>query len=436
MFRVGKYKSALEPVLRNDMSPEAKQANIEFLSVLWRQYTSGIEGARDLAAGTLQSYADDAPELVRAAGGDLAQVAVNMGLVDELMSRQEQIDYLIELVGENEEETSFKQVSYRAYAKGVSAPENRSDVPDVAVITAAGTILDGDQPAGTVGGDTLARMLKEAREDEDVKAVVLRVDSPGGSAFASEIIRAEILKLQEAGKPLVVSMGSLAASGGYWISANADEIWAAPTTVTGSIGIFGYIQTMEKAAEWAGVYTDGVGTTKLSPILGAGIGALPENFGEIIQANIENGYERFLTVVSEGRDMNRDDVHEIAQGRVWIGEKALELGLVDKLGTLDDAVEAAATMAEISDEYDRVNVEETKTRFEMFIEDLVGASARAGLIKVPQQGVFESTASLKGRSSVERLLQQMEAQMAFENSFNDPNAAYVRCLECTPQFNF
>ncbi len=433
VFRVGKYKSALEPVLRNDMSPEAKQANLEFLGVLWRNYVDSVEQARGLNQGDVAAYVNNMPELIKAAGGDMAKAAVDAGLIDELMARQDQIDYITDIVGKDEDDKSFLQISYKGYLTTVEESEDREEVPNVAVITAAGTIIDGDQPVGVAGGDTIARMLKKAREDEDIKAVVLRVDSPGGSAFASEIIRSEVLKLKEAEKPVVISMGSLAASGGYWISANADEIWAAPTTVTGSIGIFGYMQTFENAAQWAGVYTDGVGTTQMAPIMGAGIGALPENFAEVIQASIENGYERFLAIVSEGRGMERDAVHEIAQGRVWIGEKALELGLVDKLGTLDDAVLAAATLAGIEEDFDQVTVEETKTRFEKFIENLQGASMRAGLIKFEQTPLFASADSFVGQSSIERVVRGLEAQIEFENSFNDPMAMYVRCLECSPR---
>lgn len=428
VFRVGTFKSALEPFLLDGMSEPAKLANRAYMDVLWREYISGIESARGMDQGTVSRFANDLPEILATTGGDLAMAALNTGLVDALKSREEQRNYLKDLVGEDEDGESFKNVSFRAYLLSLEDDED-GEAPNIAVVTAAGEIRDGEQPVGVVGGDTIAKLLKDAREDEDVKAVVLRVDSPGGSAFASEIIRKEVLALKEAGKPLVVSMGSLAASGGYWISANADEIWAAPTTVTGSIGIFGFFQTFENTAEWAGVRSDGVGTTDLSAILGAGVGPLPEEFGNIIQASVENGYERFLGVVGSGRDLTRDEVDNIGQGRVWIGEVANTIGLVDKLGTIDDAIDAAATRAGIADDFDVVSMENSKTRFEMFLEGLTGAAVRTGVIKLDTQ-LFGRELPDYQQQGIRRLVQAAQEELEFYDSFNDPNAIYARCLAC------
>ncbi len=431
IFRVGTYKSALEPVLRNDMSEPAKEANLAYLNVLWRDYTDTVESARAMEPGAINDFANNTADAISAAGGDLAVAAVNLGLVDELKSRKDQIEYIQDIVGEDKDGDGFKRVGYRTYILGADGEED-GDAPDVAVVTASGTIVDGDEAVGVAAGDRIAGFLKDAREDEDVKAVVLRVDSGGGSAFASEVMRKEILALKEEGKPVVVSMGSLAASGGYWISANADEIWAAPTTITGSIGIFGMIQTLENTVAKAGIYSDGVGTTDLSGIIGAGLGPLPQEFGDVIQLSIEAGYERFLKIVGEARGLSRDEVDAIAQGRVWIGETALEIGLVDNLGYFDDAVAAAADLAGVGDDYDVVRIEDSKTRFEEFLEALGGASVKHGLIKMDEQ-LFGTTASGLETSGIRRLLAAARKEAAFYDTFNDPNATYVRCLECEPR---
>ncbi|WP_306250257.1 signal peptide peptidase SppA [Parvularcula sp. IMCC14364] len=429
IFRVGTYKSALEPVLRNDMSEEAKEANLAYLNVLWNDYTSTVETARGLEPGTINNYANNASEVIGLADGDLAQTTVNVGLVDQLMSRKDQIDHIKGIVGEDDDEDGFKRVGYRTFLNAIEGDDD-TKAPDVAIITAAGTIVDGNAPVGVAAGDRIAGYLKDAREDEDVKAVVLRVDSGGGSAFASEVMRTEVLALQEAGKPVVVSMGSLAASGGYWIAADADEIWAAPTTITGSIGIFGMIQTLENTVSQAGIYSDGVGTTDLSGVLGAGLGPLPQEFSDIMQLSIESGYERFLTIVGEARGFSRDEVDAIAQGRVWIGETAKEIGLVDQLGYFEDAIESAATLAGIQDDYDVVRLETDKTRFEIFLESLSGASVRLGLIESDDL-VFGGTAGLEV-SGLRRLIAEAQNEAAFYDTFNDPNAIYARCLECEP----
>lgn len=420
VFRVGTFKSAVEPFIRDDMSEEAKAANLAYLSVLWDTYSASVEKARGLEPGSVQRYADNMGEILRSSNGDLAKVAVDYGLVDGLKSRQEQLAYLQEMFGKDKDEKSFKRVTYRDYLKSLGEIKD-GDAPNIAVVTAAGTIVDGGQTDGVAAGDTIARYLKKALEDDDVKAVVLRVDSPGGSAFASEIMREGVLALKEAGKPVVVSMGSLAASGGYWIAAPGDEIWAAPTTITGSIGIFGYFNTFENSAAELGVYVDGVGTTALSSFLATGIGPLPAAGADILQQSIENGYDRFLGVVGEGRDLERDYVDSIGQGRVWIGETAKELKLVDNLGSFDDAVAAAARLAEL-EEYDRVEMYEQVSPFGKWFP-----TAAAAMMKT--LGVSEQQA-LAQQSTLQDILSKAEDQIEFFNQFNDPNAAYARCLAC------
>lgn len=421
VFRVGTFKSAVEPFLRDDMSPEAKEANLAFLNVLWDEYAGSTEKARGLPAGAVKKYAGEMGQILGQAGGDFAKSALDYGLVDGLKSRPEQIAYLTEQFGTSKDGKSYKNVGFRRYLAAIGESEDGS-APNVGIVTVSGAIVDGEAPIGeAAGGDTVAGFLKQALEDDNVKAVVLRVDSPGGSAFASEIIRDGVLALKEAGKPVVVSMGSLAASGGYWISSPGDEIWASPTTITGSIGIFGYFTTFENTAAEIGVFVDGVGTTPLSPILATGIGPLPDEGADLIQQSVEEGYERFLKVVGEGRGLERAYVDSIAQGRVWIGKTALELKLVDKLGDLDDATAAAAARAGL-ESYDVVRIVDRSTPFEKLFG---GMGARA----MKAVGVKESNART-GAKALRTALQAVEKNLEFFSGFNDPNGLYARCLAC------
>lgn len=419
VFRVGTYKAAVEPFIRDDMSPEAKEANRAYLDVLWRSYIDVVENGRGLTPGTVENYANNMSAVMASADGSFAKAAVNEGFVDELKSRAEMIDYLKQTFGASRDGKSYKQVGFRRYLASVDREEDDSD-PNIAVVTAAGTIVDGEAPVGrAAGGDTVAAQLRKARQDDKVKAVVLRIDSPGGSTFASEVIRAEVLAIKKAGKPVVASMGSLAASGGYWIASPADEIWSAPTTITGSIGIFGYFNTFENTAAEVGVFVDGVGTTSLSPLLATGIGPLPESANDIIQQSIENGYDQFLSVVEEGRGLDKAYIDSIAQGRVWIGGEAKELKLVDNLGDFDDAVVAAARLANL-EKYDVVQMKDRRTRFEMLL----------GNIEAKAFAMMGEKKSKRANGAVARIINEAEKQAAFFEEFNDPNASYARCITC------
>jgi len=420
VFRVGTFKSAVEPFTRDDMSPEVKEANAAYLSVLWREYVTRVETARGLAPGSIDLYTNNLGEILKAVDGDLGRAALKSGLVDGLKSRAEQRQLLIDAFGRARNGDSYKSVGFKRYLTAVNG-ETDGDAPNIAVVTAAGPIVDGDAPMGqAAGGDTIAAKLRKARQDDNVKAIVLRVDSPGGSAFASDVIRDELLAVKADGKPVVVSMGSLAASGGYWISAAADEIWAAPTTITGSIGIFGYFNTFENSAAEIGVYTDGVGTTALSPLLATGVGPLPASASDIIQQAVENGYDRFLSVVSEGRGVDKTYVDSVGQGRVWIGERAQDLRLVDKLGDFDDAVASAAALAQL-ERYDLVTMDDEKTPFDRFLGSLsTRVVAMAG----------RDAGAARGASVIGRLASEARRQIEFFEQFNDPNAAYARCIAC------
>ena len=292
------------------------------------------------------------------------------------------------------------------------------------MIVARGVIVDGTAKAGTIGGDSTAALLRKARHDDKIKAVVLRIDSPGGSAYASEVIGQEIRLLREAGKPVIASMGAVAASGGYWIAAPANEIWAAPTTITGSIGIFGLLHTAEDAFATLGLNVDGVGTTELAGF-SAGLPlfkGLDDNAKDVFQLLIERGYTEFLTMVGENRNMSNAEVDKVAQGRVWTGRKALELGLVDKLGTLDDAVKAAADKAGLT-MYDVKVVQQELSPSEQMIKDLLGEAKAQGWL--PEPGV----------SAEQKLLQQLTKQLKQDfvllNQFNDPNGVYSYCVSCS-----
>lgn len=419
VFRVGTFKSAIEPFIRDDMSPAAKEANMAYLDVLWREYANRVNSSRGLAPGTIENYANNLGSIMSSVDGDFAKAALETGLVDELLSRADMNEKLVELFGKSKDGKSYKKVGFTRY---LMAQQGSSDgaAPNVAVVTAAGAIVDGEAPVGrAVGGDTLAATLKKAREDDKIKAIVLRIDSPGGSAFASDIIRDEIIALKAAGKPVVASMGSLAASGGYWIAADADEIWASPTTITGSIGIFGYFNTFENTAAELGVFVDGVGTTTLAPMLATGIGPLPESASEIIQLSIENGYDRFLTIVGNGRGLEKTYVDEVGQGRVWIGERAKDLRLIDNLGSYDDAIVAAAKLAKL-DKYDVVDMRERRTPFEIILGNLSAKAATSLGAGNAQQS----------QGMVTKILKAVEDQAAFFEEFNDPNAAYARCITC------
>jgi protease-4 len=347
VFQVGSYKSALEPLTRNSMSAEDRSQSRAWLTALWNNYTKQVAAQRSLKPDDLNAYINKIPQNLKAADGDVGRLALEAGLVDGLKTRQELRSYLAEFAGSAEDPAV---VSYRNYLDTVkkSYRSSEKDQDHVALIVAQGSIVPGESKPGVIGADTTARLLQTAREADHVRAVVLRIDSGGGSAFASEIIRQELLELKKSGKPLVVSMGTYAASGGYWISADADEIWASPSTLTGSIGIFMAIPTFEQLLNDSGIHRDGVGTTNLASGLDISQ-PLSREVSEALQLSLEHGYRQFVTLVAEGRDLPLERVEQLAQGRVYDGSAAFEAGLVDKLGGLDDSITSAAALAGLDD---------------------------------------------------------------------------------------
>ncbi|ELA8063027.1 TPA: signal peptide peptidase SppA [Vibrio parahaemolyticus] len=418
VFRVGTYKSAIEPFIRDDMSDAAKESATRWVTQLWSAFVDDVTTNRNINAKVLNPTMEELLAEMKSVDGDLAQLAVKMGLVDELATRQDIRTLFAKEFGSDGKD-SYNAISYYDYLATIR-PDYTLANHDIAVVVASGAIMDGQQPRGTVGGDTVASLLRQARNDEKVKAVVLRVDSPGGSAFASEVIRNEVEALKKAGKPVVVSMSSLAASGGYWISMSADKIVAQPTTLTGSIGIFSVITTFEKGFSKLGINTDGVGT---SPFSGDGITTgLSEGASQAFQLGIEHGYKRFISLVGSNRAMTVEEVDKVAQGRVWTGQDALSFGLVDQMGDFDDAVELAAKLANVTD-YGIYWVEEPLSPTELFLQEFMNQ------VKV-SLGV-DATSLLP--KSLQPVAQQFEQDASLLQSFNDPKGQYAFCLNCQVQ---
>lgn len=416
IFRVGEFKSAIEPFERSDMSEADYEARAYLFGDLWNAYTSAAENARGLTPGTLQRLGDSADAAVVAANGDLAQAALNAGLVSELAGRTAFTGSLNERLGTVDDGQRPDTTDFFEWYNA-NRPEPTSRQRDViAVINAVGTILDGEADGGTVGGDIHARLIRQARLDPAVKAIVLRIDSGGGGVFASELIREELAQARADGLAVIASMGGVAASGGYWIATPAHEIWAHPTTITGSIGIFGLVPTFEAVLENVGVTSDGYASTRLGGAFSVERG-IDEYAARIFQANIERGYEQFLTVVGDARGMSRDEVDAVAQGRVWTGTQALERGLVDRLGTFDEAVARAAELAELEEGRYQVKVfSEERSQLEQIMAALgMDAAASAAASQTGLLGHIMGNVAREART-VELM--------------NDPTGRYIICLEC------
>jgi protease-4 len=369
VFRVGSYKSALEPFMRSNMSEFDKEANSALLNVLWDSYKKDVAEGRGIDPAAIDDYVNHFPAKLAAATGDAAKLALEWGLVDELKTRDQVQEGLIHLAGEDPSKQSFRQIRFDDYLKAARpGRKSRGSELKVGVIMAQGLILEGTQPAGKIGVASLSSMIRQARTDESIRAVVLRIDSPGGSALASDSIRRELELAKLAGKPVVVSMGSVAASGGYWIATGAEEIWAAPTTITGSIGIFSAFPTFERSLETVGIFNDGVGTTRMADAFNP---SRPMNalMAEALNHIMGQGYTTFISRVAESRKMTIEAVGRIAEGRVWAGQTARDIGLVDKLGSLGDAIESAAKRAGL-ETYSVDYLQQPLTRRERLLKQL------------------------------------------------------------------
>jgi protease-4 len=422
VFRAGEYKSAAEHILRNDMSPGEKAVTERWLGLLWRQYTASLEQDRELAEGSIDRYVNEYAALVSAYDGDAARMALEQGLVDHLLTRSESNDYLAEMVGAVDEDglyeaVPFEQYLFRKKPLGFSGESG----PRVAVITAQGMMLPGEQPPGTIGGDSLAHLIKSTAEQDGVKAIVLRIDSGGGSVFAAEVIRQQLLEVRASGLPVVVSMGGVAASGGYYIAAEADEIWATPGTITGSIGVYAMFPTVENLLERLGVHTDGVGTTELAGSLRLDRPLNPQ-VESVVTSSIDFSYRSFLQIVAEGRGMSLEEADALGQGRVWGAEDAFANGLVDSLGSLEEAIDAAAARADLAD-YEVEFVQPYRSPRDLFLQQL---SERVG-----SMGQWPRSAT---SVVLDRLLAPVARAVGELEMLQDPRHLYMRCVPCGVAF--
>ncbi|WP_413738736.1 signal peptide peptidase SppA [Sodalis sp. RH21] len=413
IFRVGTYKSAVEPFLRDDMSPAARDADTRWLGQLWQHYLDTVAANRQITPQQLFPGAQTMLADLQAVDGDTAQFALHNKWVDTVASRFSIETEMTKAFGWNKQKNAFNAVSIYDYPMKPQ-PEKGGEI---AVIFANGAIIDGPETPGSVGGDTTAGQIRDARLDPAIKAIVFRVNSPGGSVSASELIRSELESARAAGKPVVVSMGGMAASGGYWISTPANYIIASSSTLTGSIGIFGVINTFEDTLGSVGVHTDGVATSPLADL--SITKALPPEFSQMMQLNIENGYKNFITLVGKARNKSPEDVDKIAQGHVWVGSDAKTNGLVDQLGDFDDAVTKAAELAKLDQYHLNWYIEEPS------LIDLVLSQTSASIYaRLPSM----IQAFLPVPSS--QISALFNAQPGLFAHLNDPQNRYAYCLSC------
>ena len=413
VFRVGTYKSAVEPFLRDNMSPDAREADSRWITQLWQNYLNTVSANRQITPEQLFPGAAGVISGLEAVQGDTAKYALNNKLVDTLSSRAAADQALAKTFGWDKANNDYRYVSIYDYRLKQPAQQKGN----IAVILASGAIMDGEESAGNVGGDTTAAQIREARLDPAIKAIVLRVNSPGGSVTASEAIREELAAAHEAGKPVVVSMGGMAASGGYWISTPADYIIAAPSTLTGSIGIFGVINTVENSLDAIGVHTDGVATSPLADV--ATTKTLPAEVQQLMQLTIENGYRNFIGLVAASRHKTPEQIDAIAQGHVWTGSDAKNNGLVDALGDFDDAVAKAASLASVKQP--ALNWYQDEPGMLDLLLNQMNASAQA---------VLPDALKIWLPAPVQDVVSAMQSQPGLLGKLNDPQNRYAFCLNC------
>jgi protease-4 len=423
LIKVGTYKSFAEPYIANGPSEAAQEADAFLYDALWQDYTGQVEKNRKLPSGTLAKWIETLPQQMEALGGSAARVAQQAKLVDGLKTRDEIRDMLVKRGSYDEGIKSFRQVGFQDY---LGRHEPKPFGKAVGVIVASGNITEGTSGPGVVGGITTANLIRQAREDEQVKAIVLRVDSPGGSAYGSELIRRELELTRAAGKPVVVSMGSVAASGGYWISMAADEVIADPATITGSIGVFTILPTAEKVSDKLGIHTGGYTTTWLADAYNP-LRAIDPRFSSLIQSSINHVYSEFTTKAAAARKTTAAKIDEVGQGRVWTGAQAKERGLVDRLGSYRDALQSAAKRAKLGEDYRVAYVERPVSRIERFL-NMMGASTMTAVNIQVKLGLME--AALPSGP-----MAQVANDMAWLKDVADgrkPFAAVTHCMCGTP----
>ena len=418
IFRVGTYKSAVEPFLRNDMSAEAKANMQRWLGEMWNNYVLSVSENRKIKKDNVLPNAKQYLSDLKALKGNSTAYAQQRGLVTDVVTRLDLDKKLTALFGKGSDGKA-NLIELDDYLTQLPDRLEHYNVPNkIAVVNVEGTIVDGESDEENAGGDTIARILRKAYDDNSVKAVVLRVNSPGGSAFASEIIRQETENLQKIGKPVIVSMGAMAASGGYWISSIADYIIADANTITGSIGIFAMFPTFENSIKKIGVNADGVSTTELANT--SAFSPLVKPVQDIYQTEIEHGYDRFLEIVSKGRQLSKTQVDKLAQGQVWLGSDAFQNGLVDEIGSFNEAVNKAEQLVN-----QRQDTAVQDFSVEWFTDDNV--SLISTLLRDTKKGTQEKLVKWLGLPAP---IQKLQKELNVLTKFNDPKGQYLYCLNC------
>ena len=408
VFKAGVYKDAAETLTRQSMSEYSRQATQLLVDNLWQSYLETISRERGIAADDISEYIENYADILDDSGGDFGKLAVAQGLIDDEISRSDWRAKMQKVVGKSGD--TYQHIDFRSYLAATKSPIRNPESDKIAVIVASGNILDGDHPPGQVGGDSVARLIREARTEDDIKAIVLRIDSPGGSASASELIRNELALTQAAGKPVVASFSGVAASGGYWIASTANRIFATETTITGSIGVFSIFPTAEQTLNKLGIKSDGVGTTSLSDAFDF-TRSLNPMFAKALQISVDHTYDKFIALVSEGRGMTREAVDAIAQGRVWTGAQGLEHGLVDAIGGIDDALASAATLAGL-DDYDLVYLEKRLTAQEQILQQLLNSKL------------------MTGSALSSSIMSKMYRDIGFVSDLIEKPGVYLHCVSC------
>ena len=415
VFKVGEYKAFVEPYFRDDMSDEAKGNVIEWITVLWDGYLDQVSEARGISNESLKYFIDNPGLAAKESAGDFAKAAIEYGVIDQLSNRREFRDYLYS-IAPGEEEDEINIVGMNAYMNSVEIePIFEESESNVGVIIAKGSIVDGSAGPGSIAGDDFVKIIRKAYNDESVKALVLRVDSGGGSAYASEVIADELEKFKNSGRPIIASMGGVAASGGYYISTPADKILAERHTITGSIGVGGFLPTFERALEYIGINEDGVSTVDITTSVAE---SLTEKDKALLQMGTDLVYDKFIAKVADNRGVTKEEIDQIARGKVWIGSKALEIGLVDEIAGIDRAIELAAELAEIDEELLGVKRINRDSDLDSFFAGMM-AKITSSIIKIT---------GLDFLYKKNELLDGIEESLHELSMMNDPNGIYMKCF--------
>lgn len=426
VFRVGEYKDAIEPYIRNDMSESSKDHNSQWINSLWKRYTNKIESMRQVETGTIEKFISEMPETLQLRKLSGAEYSLERGLVDTIVTPSELKSELVEHFGESHNGRSYLSVNYKHYLKKINTKKHTSN-NTIGLIAISGAILDGYQTDNAIGSANFNDLMNIAQEDTELDALVIRVDSPGGSAFASEIMRQKIMETREKGLPVYISMGGVAASGGYWLAAAGEEIWASPSTITGSIGVFGLMPNFTNSLEKVGIYSDGVGTTPLSDAFRPDRHMSTEA-KSVFQSGVNNIYTKFLAIVSQARNKTPEQIHAIAQGRVWTGEKALEIGLVDNLGSLEDLFESIAEKSEFKN-YSVKTIRRQLSTSEQFMQALMDEADVKTKAFVAKSISLEAKLGFGLQQSLSSRTRELEPIL---HQLSNPNTLHVfaQCIGC------